>query len=113
MTGDEYVESIITKYAVPRGEGSAAVRLATTVAAPIRAWAGAQLNSLEYSGSYAKETGVHGISDVDLFISFKSDTAGTLKELFEGAFSLAQSNGWSPRRQNVSIGINVNGTQAD
>jgi len=113
MTGDEYVASIIAKYAVPRGPGSAAERLAIAAAGPIRAWAGAQLNSLEYSGSYAKETGVHGVSDVDLFISFKENTAGTLRDLFEGTFAVAQENGWAPRRQNVSIGITVDGITAD
>jgi len=65
------------------------------------------------SGSYAKETGVRGISDVDVFISLKSDTSDTLKELYEKLLSLAQTNGWSPRRQNVSVGVTVNGTRGD
>lgn len=113
MTPNQYVETVLAKYAVPRGPASPAERLGTTVAGPLRAWAGQQLNALEYSGSYAKETGVRGISDVDVFISLKSDTNGTLKEIFERLFSLAQSNGWSPRRQNVSVGVTVNGTRGD
>jgi hypothetical protein len=113
MTPDQYVESIIAKYAVPRGPTSPAERLGSAVGGPIRTWAGAQLNSLEYSGSYAKETGVHGISDVDIYVSLKSNTGGTLKELFDSLFSLAQRSGWAPRPQNVSIGITLNGTKAD
>lgn len=81
MTADEYVESVLAKYAVPRGPTSPAEQLGSAVAAPIRAWAGQQLNVLEYSGSYAKETGVHGTSDVDVFISLKSDTTNTLQQL--------------------------------
>jgi hypothetical protein len=56
---------------------------------------------------------VHGVSDVDLFISLKSDTKQTLKELFDAVIQLAQNNSWSPRAQNVSIGITVNDTKAD
>jgi hypothetical protein len=113
VTPDQYVESVLAKYAVPRGPTSPAEQLGATVAGPIRTWAGQQLNALEYSGSYAKETGVRGISDVDVFISLKSDTKETLKELYEMLFSLAQKNGWSPRRQNVSVGVTVNGTRGD
>jgi hypothetical protein len=113
MTPDQYVESILAKYAVPRGPTSPAERLGSAVAGPIRTWAGQQLNALEYSGSYAKETGVHGISDVDVFISLKSDTPGTLKELYNSLYDLAQGQRWSPRGQNVSVGVTVNGTQGD
>jgi hypothetical protein len=110
---DQYVESVLAKYAVPRGPNSPAEQLGTMVAGPLRAWAGQQLNALRYSGSYAKDTGVRGISDVDVFISLKSDTIGTLKEIFEKLVLLAQNNGWSPRRQNVSVGVTVNGTRGD
>lgn len=113
MTGDQYVESILAKYAVPRGPNSPAEQLGGVVAGPIRNWAGQQLNVLEYSGSYSKETGVHGASDVDIFVSLKADTTGTLQDLYESLFKLAQTHGWSPRAQNVSIGIAINGTRAD
>ena len=113
VTPDQYVESILTKYAVPRGPTSPAEKLGSTVAGPLRAWAGQQLNELRYSGSYAKETGVRGISDVDVFISLKDDTTSTLKEIYESLYALSQSNGWLPRRQNVSVGVTVNGTRGD
>jgi hypothetical protein len=113
MTPDQYVESVLAKYAVPRGSTSPAERLGATVAGPLRAWAGQQLDGLQYSGSYAKETGVRGISDVDVFISLKSETTGTLKEIYEKLVSLARSNGWSPRKQNVSVGVTINGTLGD
>jgi hypothetical protein len=50
---------------------------------------------------------------VDVFISLKSDTTGTLKEIYEKLLSLAQNMNWSPRRQNVSVGVTVNGTRGD
>ena len=113
MTQDEYVESILAKYAVPRGPTSPAERLGAAVAGPIRTWAGQQMNALEYSGSYAKETGVRGISDIDVFISLKPDTTDTLKEIYKKLHNLAQQQGWFPREQNVSVGVTVNGTRGD
>ena len=113
MTADQYVEAVIAKYAVPRGPTSPAEMLGAGIAPAIRNWAGAHLSGLTYSGSYAKGTGVHGVADVDLFISLKSTTPGTLKVLFESLYSLAEQQGWSPRRQNVSVGIEKGGTKAD
>jgi hypothetical protein len=113
MTADEYIEAVIAKYAVARGPNSPAELLGAAVAGPIRRWGGQQLNTLEYSGSYAKETGVRGISDVDIFISLKSDTRDPLKEIYNSIFTLAQQEGWSPRAQNVSVGVTVNGTKGD
>ena len=113
MTADQYVESVLAKYEVARGPISPAERLGAVVAGPLRAWARQQLNALQYSGSYAKETGVHGVSDVDVFISLKSDTTNTLKEIYNSLFSMAQREGWSPRQQNVSVGVTVYGTRGD
>ena len=113
MTPDQYVNAVLAKYAVPRGPTSPAEKLGAMVAGPIRTWAGQQLNALEYSGSYAKETGVHGVSDVDVFISLKSDTTNTLKEIYSSLHGLAQQNGWAPRAQNVSIGVTINAMRGD
>jgi hypothetical protein len=113
MTPDQYIESILAKYAVTRGPNSPAEQLGVAVAGPIRSWFAQHLNALEYSGSYAKETVVHGVSDVDIFISLKSDTPETLKEIYNYLHALAQRMGWSPRLQNVSVGVTINGTQGD
>jgi hypothetical protein len=113
VTADQYVNGVLAKYAVPRGPASPAEQLGAAVAGPIRTWAAQQLNALEYSGSYAKETGVRGVSDVDVFISLKSDTTNTLKEIYDSLHGLAQQHEWAPRIQNVSIGVTINGTRGD
>lgn len=79
VTPDQYVELVLAKYAVPRGQTSPAEQLGATVAGPVRTWAGQQLNVLEDSGSYAKETGVRGISDVDE----KGKVSGTTYALWQ------------------------------
>ena len=113
MTGDEYVLSILKKYEVPRGPESAAEQTASRIAPKIQRWAGDWLASLSYSGSYAKQTAVHGVTEVDLFISLKPEMPGTLKKIYDELFTLAALHGWHPRRQNVSIGISINGLNLD
>lgn len=102
MTGDQYVFSILNKYAP---NSSAAQGAANAIAPAIRQWAGTQLSSLSLSGSFAKGSANNIGTDIDLFISLKSDTTGTLKHIFDSLFSMASTQGWAPRRQNVSIGV--------
>lgn len=113
MTGDEYILSILKKYDVPRGPESAAEQAASRIAPKIQRWAGGWLSSLSYSGSYTKQTAVHGVTDMDLFISLKPEMPGTLKKIYDELFTLAALHGWNPRRQNVSIGISIKGINLD
>lgn len=113
MTGDEYLLSILKKYEVPRGPESAAEQAANRIAPKIQRWAGGWLASLSPSGSYAKQTGVHGVTDMDLFISLKPEMPGTMKKIYDELFTLAALHGWNPRRHNVSIGISVHGMNLD
>ncbi len=110
MTGDQYVEGILQKYSV----NSASAKIAADNVAPaIRRWAGNQLATLQYSGSFAKGTANNISTDIDLFISLKSDTSETLKVIYDGVFELARGQGWAPVRQNVSIGTSVSGKKLD
>jgi len=113
MTGDEYILSILKKYEVPSGPESVAEQAAGQIAPKIQRWAGEWLATLSYSGSYAKQTAVHGVTDVDLFIFLKAEMPGTLKKIYDELFTLAALHGWNPRRQNVSIGVSVNDIRID
>ena len=110
MTGDQYVESVLQKYAV---DISSAKGAANNAAPAIKTWAGSQLSSLEYSGSFAKGTANNISTDIDLFVSLKSDTQETLKQIYESLFTCASDQGWFPVRQNVSIGASVAGRKVD
>ena len=39
--------------------------------------------------------------------------ANTLREIYYSLYNFAQQQGWSPRAQNVSVGVTVNGTRGD
>jgi tRNA nucleotidyltransferase (CCA-adding enzyme) len=63
---------------------------ANTVAQSVKNWAGDWLANIGLSGSYAKGTAVLGESDVDLFISLKSDTPFNLEEIYDSLFQWAK-----------------------
>jgi tRNA nucleotidyltransferase (CCA-adding enzyme) len=82
----------------------------------IKEWAGDCLNDIQISGSRAKAKGtaINISSDLDLFVSLKSTTNNTLKEIYDSLFSyISSSKGINCRKQNVSIGINYGGHSID
>ncbi|WHH59785.1 nucleotidyltransferase domain-containing protein [Petroclostridium sp. X23] len=114
MTADEYVNSIINKYNV-KGDVDALTKI--LVVDPllniIKEWAGIQLNNVYYSGSRAKGTAINLSSDIDLFISLKSDTTNTLKEIYTSLYNKVVAHKITARKQNVSIGVNYGGHSID
>lgn len=113
MTGNEYLSSVLNKYTATSSEISDVKRIANSIAPALTTWAGDCLSKILFSGAYAKGTAVKGSSDIDLFISLKSSTTNPLGEIFQSLYKLSEKNGWKPRKQNVSIGINLNGYKID
>jgi len=114
MTSNEYLEKVISKYYVATGQGSTAWTMGGEVYPVVKSWAGAQLRNVFFSGSNAKGTAVKGTTDVDLFVSLKSDTSNTLKQIFDSLHSHLRANGYpSARKQNVSIHVSHKGTDID
>lgn len=114
MTSDEYVRRIIAKYKVPN-EVDALTQcfVVNPLINMIKEWAGDCLNDIQISGSRAKGTAINISSDLDLFVSLKSSTNNTLKEIYDSLFSYISSKGINCRKQNVSIGINYGGHSID
>ena len=111
MTPNEYLRNIIN------AKKAAHINLddwrLTHIKSVLTEWAGTQLSSLKQSGSSAKGTAVHGIADFDIFISLKSDTTQTLKELYNLLDTFVASKGYTTKRQNVSLGIVSNELDID
>lgn len=114
MTLDDYVLSIVKKYNVA---GEVDIFTNLLVVAPlekiIKQWAGSQLLGINISGSRAKGTAIKLSSDIDLFISLKSDTVNSLKEIYNSLYDILVSNKITSRKQNVSIGVSYGGHSID
>ena len=113
MTPDDYVKSVVAKYAIPAGHRQQVELAAQDVYPCISAWAGPHLQRVQYSGSFAKGTAVRGGTDVDLFVSLKTSMGGPMRDLYNNLYSALATWRFRPRQQNVSIGLTVRGLSVD
>jgi hypothetical protein len=113
MTADAYLQTILAREAVNTSLTSP-VRGVQAILQPIlNAWAGTQLRNVHPSGSFAKGTANRSGTDIDLFISLKSDTTNTLKEIYTSLFDTVKAKGYAPKQQSVSINIRVGSFDVD
>lgn len=80
----------------------------------ITQWAAGHLLGAKVSGSNAKGTAVKICADVDIFISLSPNLNMNLADIYENLFTffLNKSN-YSPRKQNVSIRVNLGSATVD
>lgn len=110
MTGDEYLIGILQKYAPNTAGAEAAGQIIYPVLAK---WGNSYLNCAEFSGSHAKGTAISIGTDADIFLSLSSTTSETLAEIFQKLYNAVTNAGYTARKQNVSIGVTVNGYSID
>lgn len=110
---NEYFHMILNREAVDTGPYSPVRNVQNTLSPIIREWAGNVLVSISPSGSFAKGTAIKSGTDIDLFVSISETCPDTLKQLYDKLFQRMQERGYSPRRQNVSINVKVNGYDVD
>ena len=107
MTADEYLQNILAREAVDTSATSPVRGVQTALQPILIKWAGTQLRGVHPSGSFAKGTANLSGTDIDLFISLKSDTTNQLKEIYSSLVEKMQAEGYAPKQQNVSINIRV------
>ena len=112
VTADAYLRQVLARHAptlTPRD--IATVRAA--VEPTLLVWGSGHVRDFIVSGSHAKGTAVGGQTDLDLFISLAHGAPGYLAEIYWKLHARAASAGWSPRAQNVSIGVQILGRKVD
>ena len=107
MTADQYLHGILLREAVDAGPNSPLLGVQTTLMPVLRQWAGDDLLGVYPSGSFMKGTAVRSGTDIDLLLSLSEHTNGTLKEVYDGLFECLTAAGYAPRRQNVSVNIEL------
>lgn len=65
------------------------------------------------SGSFAKGTALRGGTDIDIFLSLSDVVTDPLQQIYESLFNRLRDDGFSPRRQNVSIGTTIGAFSVD
>jgi hypothetical protein len=110
MMADNYLESILSKYAINE---TGVKRQVEVIYPTIQQWGGTYINESIYSGSIAKGTAISMRTDADVFISLSSTTPDTLEQIYNSLFNAFSQAGYAPRKQDVSIGITVGGYKID
>jgi len=113
MTADEYLNGILLRERVDNGPLSPVRAVQSILMPTITAWANRFLLNVHPSGSFMKGTAVLSGTDIDLFISLSPDTAETLQQIHDTLFTKLTQAGYSPKRQNVSLNINVGRISVD
>ncbi len=113
MSADEYLQRILQREAVDTGPYSPVRSVQAKIEPSIREWAGNFLLGVSPSGSFAKGTANKSGTDIDLFISLAPNTPETLEQVYDSLWQKMTEKGYSPKRQNVSINIQVNGHSVD
>jgi hypothetical protein len=112
LTGDQYIQRTLGRYAVAYDADSPAVEAANALVPHLQRWAGSELAGLHTCGSFAKHTAVTGRTGIDILVSLKP-TATSLAEAFLALVDLAEARGWAPKIRAVSVGITFNGVAID
>jgi hypothetical protein len=113
MKCDEYVRSVLARYDLPSGPDSPAEKAVAALDAPIKSWAGRYLLGVEPTGSYAKNTRILGGTDIDILVSLGPRTPMDAPKLYDHFFAWLKRNGFSPKRQSVSIRLQHHGVSVD
>jgi hypothetical protein len=113
MSDDQYLLSLIHRETVDTAPNSPVRGVILTLRPVLTQWANNNLAALTPSGSFAKGTAIRSGTDIDLFVSLRSDTPNTLKEIYTSLANWMQSAGCTSRKQNVSISVRVGAYDVD
>jgi tRNA nucleotidyltransferase (CCA-adding enzyme) len=113
MTPDDYLNQVLAHIRAPTGVLGPGEHVLRELTPLMRQWARQNLHEVKLSGSYAKETAIKGGTDVDLFVSLRDSTAGTLAGLYTSLGQFMKDQGYEVRWQNVSIGVSYAGLKVD
>lgn len=113
MTADQYLQNILFREAVDVSSMSPVRSVQSKIAPVIQSWAGPHLRGISPSGSFAKGTANKSGTDIDLFISLAETATAPLGDIYNSLFETLKTAGATPKKQNVSINIRLNGHDVD
>jgi hypothetical protein len=113
MSGDDYLLGILAREQVDTSLTSPVWAAKQALMPVLSQWGGHFLQQVHPSGSFAKGTANRSGTDIDLFLSLSPNTRESLKEIYELLYTAISNAGYAARRQDVSIGLRVNGVDVD
>ena len=113
MTTEQYIYNVLTQHTADTSATSPALSVRGVLLPMLTHWANGYLNSVTPSGLFAKVTANKHVTDIDLFVSMNPATPGSLEDMYNSLGKRLGEAGYSPRAQNVSLNVTVNGFAVD
>lgn len=113
MTADQYLLNILSREVVNNGATSPVRTVQGVLLPTLNTWGNGYLSAVHPSGSFAKGTANRSGTDIDLFLSVSESATNSMKEIYDFLFNHMNARGFAPKRQNVSINLQVNGYSVD
>jgi hypothetical protein len=108
-----YLWKILQREAVDTSMGAPARGVINALGPVLVDWSGGYLAAVHPSGSFAKGTANRSGTDIDVFVSMRSDCPGSLENIYSTLSRRLRSAGLDVRNQNVSLGTRIHGFDVD
>jgi hypothetical protein len=112
-TVNQYASSIVEKYRVISGNGSASHHVADEIIPLLKQWAQQHLLGITLSGAYAKNTAITLSSEADVLILLGPVPGMGMKKIFWNLFEFLTDRDLCPRTSDVSIRVVSSGHPLD
>jgi tRNA nucleotidyltransferase (CCA-adding enzyme) len=113
MTSDQYVDLVVNQRVVNNAVGSPAYFAAENLMPTLREWGGTSLDTISYSGSFAKGTAISLGTDVDLFLSVNHACDKSVRDIYWALYSFLEGRQFHPQTRNVAVRVKTHGLSVD
>lgn len=112
-TPQQYLESILEKYNLTEGDVANLKARRAHIESVFQSVLRPKIETVYYSGSYAKGTAVKPEFDLDVCLYFKHDSFGNLREMHSAVLQVLKAEYANVVSQTVSIHVDLGGTGID
>jgi len=112
-TVEQYAASVVEKYRVVPGVGSAAHRAADEISPVLKEWGKQYLLGITLSGAYAKNTAISLSSHVDVLVALSPVPGMEMKNVYWNLFEHLTDQDLRPHTRSVSIQLESRGLRVD
>jgi len=113
MTPQQYLEGLLEKYNLTEGQVANVKAERQYVEDLLRTYFGSAIETVYYSGSYAKGTAINLSFDLDVCLYFRRDSFANLEEMYEMVLEALREEGLDANPQTVSIHVYFGGNDID
>ena len=113
LLAEKYLRDVVAKYEPTAAEKGSVLRAYGRLGPTLRSWAGEYLRALQLAGSYTKGTAIRGDTDLDIFVSLRRHTPGSLKDVFDNLSHTLHGYGLGVEQRNVSVRTWLGGLAVD